>query len=83
LLQDLAAAREDALWSAVRAVLEEAELARCLARDACSSDSQLARFLTELDDCARDQIGQLRWVIASLSDLIEPDHIGAASEIEA
>jgi len=83
LLQDLAAAREDALWSAVRAVLEESELAHCLARDACSKDFQLARFLTELADRAEDQIGQLRWVIASLSDLIEPDHTGAAPEIEA
>jgi hypothetical protein len=65
-------------WSAVRAVLEESELARCLAQDSCSSDMQLAGFLTELADRAEDQIGQLRKVTASISDLIEPDHIGSA-----
>jgi two-component system, chemotaxis family, protein-glutamate methylesterase/glutaminase len=41
LLQDLAASREDALWSAVRAIFEESELARCLAQNSRSSDAQL------------------------------------------
>ena len=39
---------------------------------------QLARFLTELADRAEDQIDKLRKVIASVSDLIEPDRIGVA-----
>jgi two-component system chemotaxis response regulator CheB len=80
LLQDLAAAREDALWSAVRAVLEESELARSLAQDSRLSDTEPATFLIELADRAEDQIGQLRKVIASISDLIEPDHFGATRQ---
>jgi two-component system chemotaxis response regulator CheB len=79
LLQDLAAAREDALWFAVRAVFEEAELARCLVQDSGSRDTHLARFLSELADRAEAQIGQLRKVIASISDLIEPDHLEATT----
>jgi len=75
LLQDLAAAREDTLWSAVRAVFEEAELARCLVQDSRFCDTHLASFLCELADRADAQIGQLRKVIASISDLIEPDDL--------
>ena len=78
-MQDLAAAREDTLWSAVRAVFEEAELARCLVQDSRFCDTHLVSFLCELADRADAQIGQLRKVIASISDLIEPDHLEATT----
>jgi hypothetical protein len=51
-----------------------------LAQDSRFSDTEPATFLIELADRAEDQIGQLRKVIASISDLIEPDHIGATPQ---
>ena len=63
------------LRRACGAVFEEAELARCLVQGSRSSDTHLASFLCELADRAEAQIGQLRKVIASISDLIEPSHL--------
>jgi len=75
LFQNLAAAREDALWFAMRAVVEEAALSRYLMRDSGSRDTHLPSFLCELADRADTQIGRLRKVFASISDLIEPDDL--------
>jgi two-component system, chemotaxis family, protein-glutamate methylesterase/glutaminase len=74
LLRDLAAAREDALWSALRAINEEADLARRLAEDAeRNEDCQTAAFLGALADRTALQAIHLREAIAAASDLIEPD----------
>jgi two-component system chemotaxis response regulator CheB len=71
LLQDLAAAREEALWSALRAINEDAELAKRLA-EAAGTDPRSTAFLGRLADRAIDQARQLRDIIAANSDLIEP-----------
>ena len=60
----------------MRAIREEAQLACSLPQGSYPSNAQQARFLAELGDRAHAQIGQLREVIASVSDLIEPLHIG-------
>jgi len=44
-------------------------------QDSRFCDTHLASFLCELADRADAQIGQLRKVIASISDLIEPDDL--------
>jgi hypothetical protein len=60
---------------AVRAVFDEAELTRCLVQDSRFRGTDLASFLGELADHKDAQIGQLRKVIASISELIEPDDL--------
>lgn len=73
LLRDLAAAREDALWSALRSVQEEAELARRLVKEASADDEEgTAQFLAGIAERGDSQDRYLREILASASDLIEP-----------
>jgi two-component system chemotaxis response regulator CheB len=74
LLACVAAAREDTMWSAVRATEEEASLARRLAgRTAAAGDARLAAFLSGLAGHADEQTTQLRGMLRSALGSIEPD----------
>jgi len=71
LLRDMAAAREEALCSALRAINEEAELPQQLV-EAAGTNPCSAAFLGRLADRTADQGRQLRDIFAANSDLIEP-----------
>lgn len=73
LLRDLAAAREDVLWSALRAISEEAALARRLAEHTGPDDPANPKFLNNLADRADQQVQQVRDILTTVSDLIEPE----------
>ena len=70
LLQDLAADREEAFWSALRAITE-ADLAHRLA-EAAGIDPRSSAFLGRLAEGAKEQARRLRDIVDANSDLIEP-----------
>ena len=72
LLRDLAAAREDTLWSAMRAITVEADLARRLAEGSLAMTGKRLIFSKQGADRAGVQADQIRAILVSASDLIEP-----------